>query len=491
MIARPENTLRNLTVGPPTRLILLFSIPLLLGNLFQQVYVLVDSAVVGRMISLDALAAIGTTGRMSFLIVGFSWGATAGFAIPVSKAFGADDFAQVKRNIASSLIVSGFVTIAITAAGLIWGDALLRLINTPPELMQMASEYQRVMFGTAVFTVAFNWLAATVRALGDSRTPLIFLIVSNVLNAGLSILFVGPFGWGVTGSALGTSASQLLAVIACLWYARRKMPEMFPSGADFREGIHQLWVPARVGLPMGFQMSVIGLGTVILGAAINGLGTEAVAASTVAGRLEGLAMAPLNTFGVAMTTYVAQNLGAKQYARIRTGVLRMCIVAATCGLVLGAVQYLFSDQLMTMFTSDYTPQVMEYVRTHFRISLFLYMTLGILFITRNTIQGLGAAMVPTIAGFAELALRSAGALILVGPIGWAGVVIANPMAWTGAMVLCTVSYLVHRRRLIKLERGEIIDDGIAEIVEDIDPMPPLSDTRPIPVVSRAKLALSA
>jgi len=463
--------LRNLTVGSPIRVILLFSIPLLLGNLFQQVYVLVDSAVVGRMISLDALAAVGTTGRMSFLIVGFSWGATAGFAIPVSKAFGAGDFAQVKRNIASSLIVAGFVSVVITAAGLIWGDPLLRLINTPAVLFDMASQYQMVMFGTAIFTVAFNWLAATVRALGDSRTPLIFLIVSNALNAGLSILFVGPFGWGVIGSALGTSASQLLAVIACLWYAHKKMPEMFPSAADFRAGIHQLWVPARVGLPMGFQMSVIGLGTVILGAAINGLGTDAVAASTVAGRLEGLAMAPLNTFGVAMTTYVAQNLGAKQYARIRTGVFRMCIVAVTVGLTLGTLQFLFTEQLMVMFTSDYTPQVVEYVRQHFQISLFLYMTLGILFIIRNTIQGLGAAMVPTIAGFAELALRSAGALILVGPLGWAGVVIANPMAWTGAMILCTVSYMVHRKRLIRLERGELVEDVAEAITPTIEAKP--------------------
>jgi Na+-driven multidrug efflux pump len=193
--------LRNLTVGPPTRLILLFSLPLLLGNLFQQFYIFVDSAVVGRIIGQDGLAAVGLTGRMVFLIIGFSWGATAGFAIPVAKAFGAKDYVQVKRNIASSAIVACFVIVAITAAGLYFGDSLLRLINTPVELFTMASEYQAIMFGTAVFTVGFNWLAATIRALGDSKTPLYFLIASNILNAVFSYIAVGPMGMGVAGSA--------------------------------------------------------------------------------------------------------------------------------------------------------------------------------------------------------------------------------------------------------------------------------------------------
>jgi len=456
-----ESTLRNLTVGPPTRLILMFSIPLLLGNLFQQFYVFVDSAVVGRIIGQDGLAAVGLTGRMVFLIIGFSWGATAGFAIPVAKAFGAGDFAQVKRNIASSAIVASFMSIAITAAGLYWGDALLRLINTPAALFEMASEYQAVMFGTAVFTVGFNWLAATIRALGDSKTPLIFLIVSNLLNAALSFAMVGPLGMGVAGSAWGTAVAQLLTIVACLWYARRKMPEMFPALNDFKAGFHEMWIPARAGLPMGFQMSVIGLGTVILGAAINNLGTDAVAASTVAGRLEGLTMAPLNTFGVAMATYVAQNLGAKAYARIRAGVFRMTIVAVVVAFTLGTLQLVFVDALVRLFTSDPSDLVISYVHTHFQISLFMYFTLGILFIVRNTVQGLGAAIIPTIAGFVELGLRSAGAIVLAGSLGlgWVGIVWANPLAWAGAMVMCSISYLIHRKRLLKLERGEITEDG--------------------------------
>jgi len=472
--------LRNLTVGSPTRLILLFSIPLLLGNLFQQFYIFIDSAVVGRIIGQDGLAAVGLTGRMVFLIIGFSWGATAGFAIPVAKAFGANDIAQVKRNIASSLIVSGLMIIAITAAGLYFGDALLRLINTPPELFEMASQYQHIMFGTAVFTVGFNWLAATIRALGDSKTPLYFLIASNILNAGLSFLMVGPMGMGVAGSAWGTAAAQLLTIIACVVYAHRKMPEMFPDLSDLKAGLHELWIPARSGLPMGFQMSVIGLGTVILGAAINGLGTDAVAASTVAGRLEGLTMAPLNTFGVAMATYVAQNYGAKAYARIRIGVFRMTIVAVVVAFTLGTLQLLFVDYLVRLFTNDPSPLVVSYVHTHFRISLFMYFTLGILFIVRNTVQGLGAAIIPTIAGFVELGLRSTGAIILAGTmgLGWVGVVWANPLAWAGAMIMCSISYLIHRKRLLRLERGEITEDSANHIGQMDDEADATSHFRP-------------
>jgi len=473
--------LRDLTVGPPTRLILLFSLPLMLGNLFQQVYIFVDSAIVGRLISLDALAAVGTTGRMSFLIIGFSWGATAGFAIPVSKAFGAGDMRQVRENIASSMFMSLLIAVVITVAGLLSGDALLRLINTPPELFELASQYQYVMFGTAAFTVLFNWLSAVIRALGDSKIPLLFLVVSNALNAALSYLMVGPWGWGVRGSALGTGVAQLLSVVLCLVYARHKMPEVFPNQEDLRAGWHSLMIPARVGLPMGFQMSVIGLGTVILGAAINGLGTDAVAASTVAARLEGLTIAPLNTFGVAMATFVAQNYGARQYARIRQGVMRMNIVAVAVAFVLGALQLVFYQQLIRLFTDNPTPIVTQYVFTHFQISLFLYFTLGILFVVRNTIQALGATAIPTVSGFVELGLRSAGALILAAPFGWVGVVWANPLAWVGAMIMCSLSYFACRKRLIKLERGEIMPDDLVESTEYEVP----THTASQPILTRA------
>jgi Na+-driven multidrug efflux pump len=268
------------------------------------------------------------------------------------------------------------------------------------------------------------------------------------------------------------------------------MPQLFPSADDFRAGWHEMGVPARVGLPMGFQMSVIGLGTVILGAAINGLGTDAVAAATVAGRLEGLTMAPLNTFGVGMATFVAQNYEAKQYARVRVGVFRMIIVSVVVAFTLGTLQLLFADQLVTLFTDNPTQVVVAYVHTYFQISLFMYFTLGILFIVRNTIQSLGATAVPTIAGFVELGLRSLGALILAVPLGWVGVVWANPLAWAGAMLMCCISYISQRKRLLRLERGEIIDDvdAIMAIEETPEPSAKAQTSSGKSLISRLGLA---
>ena len=443
-----------MTVGSPTRLILAFSLPLLIGNFFQQAFVLADSAIVGRMIGVDALAAVGATGKMLFLLIGFSWGATAGLAIPVSNAFGAGDMATVRRNVGASAIVSALIAIVITTVGVIYGPALLRLINTPPELLEMAQTYQSIMFAGASLTVAYNWLASVVRAVGDSRTPLYFLIVSSFLNAGLSILLVGQFQMGVAGTAYGTIITQSITMFACLIYVFRKMPEIFPSKAELRESIHHLWTPARIGLPMGFQASVIAIGTTLMQAAINGLGADAVAAATVAARIEGLAMMPLGTFGVAMATFVAQNYGAKKYGRIRSAVLRMSIISMVSGVILGVVLYAFSNEMVGLFLASPSAEVISLVQMHFRIGGFWYFALGMIFIMRNAIQGLGFATIPTLSGFVELAVRSISALFFVGTFGWTAVVWGLPMGWTLGAALCTVAWFYHRRRLVALQREQ-------------------------------------
>jgi putative MATE family efflux protein len=459
--------LRNLTVGSPIKLILTFAVPLLLGNLFQQTYFFVDSAVVGRFISIDALAAVGATGKMAFLIMGFSWGAMAGLAIPVAKAFGANDFAKTKVAIAASGIVALMVAIFISLIGTVFGPALLRLVNTPESLLPMALQYQTVMFATASFTVAYNWLSSVIRALGDSKTPLYFLIVASILNAGLTVFLVGVLGLGVYATAVATALAQLCATLGCLFYAKRKMPQMFPSRADWKEGWKYLAEPARIGLPMGFQISVIGIGAVVLQSAVNALGPDAVAAATISQRIENLSMAPLNTFGIAMATFVAQNYGAKAYRRIRAGVFRMIIVSTVIAFALGGIQLAFSTQLVYVFTTEASPAVYEMIRMQLQVSAFMYFTLGIMFIVRNSIQGLGATAVPTASGFVELALRSSAGLFLAVPFGWAGIVWGNPAAWAGACLVCLVSWFSHRKRLIALEREGIsaaISDGVPSVV---------------------------
>jgi putative MATE family efflux protein len=391
---------------------------------------------------------------MAFLIIGFSWGATAGLAIPVARRFGAGDIQGVKSAIVASGVVAALMAATITAIGLIFGYELLRMVNTPDSLMEMAGAYQQVMFATAALTIAYNWLAAVIRALGDSRTPLIFLIISSLLNVVITYAFVGSFGWGVASTAGATGIAQAISVVACLVYARKKMPQMFPDRAAVRSGLAELAVPARIGLPMGFQMSVIGIGTVVLQSGINALGADAVAAATVASRLEGLAMSPLNTFGVAMVTFVAQNYGAKEYKRIRIGVFRMSIVATVVAFTLGFLQYRFTYQLVGMFTTEASPTTIDMVATRLQISAFMYFALGIMFVVRNTVQGLGATAIPTASGFLELGLRAGAGVVLGGAFGWLGLAWGNPLAWAGACLLCSISWFSNRRKLVALEREQ-------------------------------------
>ena len=313
---------RTLTAGTPLRVIVAFTLPLLIGNLFQQVYQFTDAAVVGRMVGVDALAAVGASGSLVFLLIGFTFGASTGLGIPVARAFGAGDMGAMRRHVALGALISVGIAVAITAIGTLLAEAMLVAMQTPPELMADATAFLRITFWAAPITMAFNYLAAVIRALGDSTTPLIFLVVSCVLNVALVVLFIGSFGLGVGGAALATAIAQLTSVIACLVLIALRMPQLRLARSDWRGLPGELGESLRSGMAMGFQMSVIAIGAIVLQYAINGLGSEAVAAVAASMRVDQVAVAPLASFGMALTTFVAQNRGANQLARIRVGVCR-------------------------------------------------------------------------------------------------------------------------------------------------------------------------
>jgi putative MATE family efflux protein len=448
---------QNLTVGPPTRLILTFTIPLLVGNVFQQVYTFTDAAVVGRLLGLDGLAAVGASGSLVFLLVGFSWGASAGLAIPVARAFGAGDLRAVRRHVAAGAWVSLAIAAVITTVGVVFAGALLRLLDTPPELLAGARTFLTVTFGGASATVAFNFLSATIRALGDSRTPLYFLMASCVLNAGLVVLLVGGARWGVGGAAAATILAQLCAVLACLTLVRRRMPVLQLTRQDWREGLRGVAEPLRTGLPMGFQMSVIAIGALVLQLAVNGLGAVTVAAFTASMRVDQLAVAPLNSFGVAMVTYVAQNRGARQWHRIRVGAFRASAVAAGTAVVLGAVLVAFAAPIVGLFVGPDQDEVLGMARTYFLVNGGLYPVLALLFVLRNIVQGMGMSSVPTIAGVLELVMRSAAAILLVRHLGFLGVALAAPLAWFGALAPVAIAWARQRRLLAEREQLDVVD----------------------------------
>lgn len=453
---------RNLTVGSPTRAIVMFAIPLLIGNVFQQIYQFTDAAVVGRLIGVDALAAVGASGSLVFLLLGFTFGASTGLAIPVARAFGAGDQAGVRRHVAAGALVSAVVAVAITAVGTFGARPLLELMQTPPELMADATTFLSVTFWGAAATMAFNFLSSVIRALGDSRTPLVFLVIACVLNVILVVVFIAGLGLGVAGAALATVLAQLVAVVLCVVLIVRRMPQLQLRREDFDLRPGELSETSRIGLTMGFQMSVIAIGTVVLQYAINGLGSDAVAAATAAIRVDQLAVAPLASFGMAITTFVAQNRGALQWRRIRVGVLRTSFVTWGVAVGLGLVIIAFGSPIVGLFVGEGEDAVVAMAHDYLVINAVMYPVLASLFLLRNAIQGLGATGVPTLAGFMELILRAGAGVFLVGQFGFLGVALAAPLAWLGALIPVALAWFVHRRRLLRSELGEPLPE--AELV---------------------------
>lgn len=436
---------KTLTTGSPWRVILVFAVPLLIGNVVQQMYQVADAIVVGRWLGVDALAAVGATGALLFLLLGFAWGMTSGFAIPTAQAFGAQDAAGVRRSVATGTILTGIASIILTIAAPLLAQPLLELLQTPPELMTEAVMFAQVSFLGASTTMFFNYLSAIIRAIGDSRTPLIFLTLSCVLNVGLVVLMVGPLQWDVAGAALATVIAQLVSVILCVDYVRRRVPVLKVTRADFRITGDDLREHLRLGLPMGFQSSIIAIGTLIVQVALNRLGADAVAAYTAASRVDGLAVALLMSLGLAVSMFVAQNHGGGRPDRIRRGVVQGIWMALIGAVILGILLVAFGAVVVRIFVGDAAEDVVELAALMLMINGISYSALGILFVLRGALQGLGDAIVPTVTGVVELVMRVVAALVFGAVYGFVGVAWSNPLAWIGAAVILIPAYIrVHR-----------------------------------------------
>lgn len=441
---------RALTSGSPLKLIVRFAVPMFIGLLFQQLYHFVDAVVVGRVLGVDALAAVGASGGIVFLLLGFTMGTANGFAIPVSRAFGAGDPAGMRRAVAVGALLSLGLSVALTALGIPLARQLLIWLQTPSELLPHATSFLTVLLAGSVTLVAFNYLSAIIRARGDSTTPLVFLALSSLLNVALVIALVGWADLGVAGAALATVIAQLTSVLACLALIVRRMPQLVPHRADWRPARAEVMASLRIGLPMGFQMSIIAIGTLVLQYSINGLGAGAVAAFTAGSRVDAIAMAPLQAFGMAVATYVAQNRGASAWSRIHRGVTQTAWLAAGVAVVVGFACIGWGDAIITTFLAGDAQgeQIIRTAHTMLVVNGALYAVLALLFVFRSALQGLGETGVPTLSGVVELLLRSAAALLLVDLLGFLGAVLAAPLAWFGAVVPLWWAWERRRRELV-------------------------------------------
>jgi putative MATE family efflux protein len=438
---------KNLTVGNPALLILSFAVPLLIGNLFQQFYSMADAFIVGRTIGMNALAAVGCTGSINFLILGFMMGFTQGAAILTSQRFGAGDGKGIRVSFAVSLLLGTLVAIALMVVSVLTAKPLLRLLRTPAEILEDAYRYIIIIYWGIPAALLFNVLSNIMRAVGDSRTPLFFLVIACGINIILDLVFILVFHMGVEGAAWATIIAQLLSGLLCIPVILVKLPLLRIRREDWSFGLREIFAHFRLALPVGFQMSIIAIGIVAVSFALNRLGTTAVAAFTAAQKIDQLAGMPLSSFGAAMTTYAAQNYGARKITRIRKGVFQSSLMSCSFSIFIGLVFFLFGKQLASLFLGRESSEALSMAYTYLVINGVFYLILSLLFIFRQTLQGLGDSLTPTAAGIMELIMRTFAAIILGEYAGFRGICFAGPLAWLGAMIPLTTAIILTIKKL--------------------------------------------
>ena len=432
-VTMARNINRDLTQGSPMKLLIGFSLPLLGGFLFQQLYSFVDTAIVGRFLGYDALAAVGSTGALNFLINGFCMGLCSGFAIPIAQAKGAGDATEMRRFIMHSVYLCAVISVLmglLTGAG---SPLLLHLMNTQDELMSMAVAYIQPVFYAIPATVLYNMTAGIMRSLGDSRTPMVAIVIAALLNIVLDLLFILVFHMGVAGAAWATVISQLASGLWCLWVLMRKFPELKMQPDDRR--IRKPFVRRlmSMGLPFGLQYSITAVGSVMVTISVNGLGTIAVAAVTAAGKLSMLFCIVFDALASAMATFAGQNAGAKKIDRITQGLKSVSLVGCIYCVLAFLVILFFGKDMVSLFVDADDPAVIAEVlaKAHqfLIVNSAVYIPLLFVNILRFTIQGVGFTTVAMTAGLMELIGRALVAIVLVPFFGYDAAVWANPVAW--------------------------------------------------------------
>ncbi len=436
--------INDLTKGAPVKLMMLFSVPLLIGNIFQQFYNIADIIIVGRTLGMKALAAVGAVSPLFFLIMFIIVGLTNGFAVITGQKFGAKDYVGVRRSVTMSSILCFVFTILFTVFCAAFMKPILYFMNVPAAIYRDAYLYIQIVVIGLMIASFYNLLASIVRALGDSLTPLYCLIVASVLNILLALLFIMKFHWGVPGSAVAVVLSQAVSVLLCIWYIKIKFPILHLTKRDWifnwKKDYTFALLHLRVGVPMAVQFTILGLSILIIQSVCNSFGPEVIAAFTAALRIEQIATLPMVSFGVALSAYVAQNFGARKFSRIRYGVKRASLINVGLSIFMAVVMHFWGGEFVKIFIGASNEHVVKIAHDYLFISSLFYFFLAQIFIYRNALQGLGRAVIPMLASVGELLMRSFAAVYLAVRIGYFGVFYAGPIAWVAASLVLAGGY---------------------------------------------------
>lgn len=438
---------KNMTEGKPFKLILGFMFPVLCGNLFQNFYNIVDSMIVGRFLGVDALAAVGSTSSLNFLVVGWITGMTSGFGILIAQAYGAGDEKRLKHYVAMATYLCATLAILMTAGLLLGNSWILRTMNTPEKIYAETWKYIAIIYAGLPATILYNMLAATARSLGDSKTPLMFLILSSILNIGLDLFLVAVVPLGVAGAAYATVISQAVSGILCLVYVWKKYEIVHFGKAERRISLRSMRKLLTMGIPMALQFSITAIGTMIVQSSLNLLGSVYIASYSATSKIQNIVMQAYIALGAALATYSGQNYGAGRIDRIKKGLNVSIALTAVYSVVIMVVAYFWLPSLVNIFVADPTGELRAIAEQMFHISLWFYFPLGLIFLYRNTLQGLGNGLVPMLGGVFELIARALVVILLFESLGFTGICICDPAAWVSALIPLIPYYYWYIRKI--------------------------------------------
>ena len=431
-----KNAVRDLTQGSPMKLILGFMLPLLFGMIFQQFYNMVDTIIVGQFLGINDLAGVGSTGSINFLVMGFVIGVCAGFAIPVAQKFGSKDYAELKKYVGNTVWISLIFAAVLTTATCLLCSKILELMNTPEDVFAPARDYIFVIFLGIPVTFLYNILSGFIRSLGDSKTPVVFLIISSLLNIALDIFMIVVLGMGVAGAGWATVISQFVSAVLCLVFIKKRFELLHISRDDLKIRRYYIGRLCAVGLPMGLQYSITAIGTILLQAAVNGLGSVVIAAVTAGNKVGQFMCCPFDAMGSTMATYGGQNVGAGKLDRLKRGLFDCIILGIIWAFIALAISYFFGDSLSAMFINTNDPETAQNAAEIIRLSkqflvytALFYIPLAFVNIVRFLIQGMGSSQIALYAGVFELIARGVVAICFVPMFGFDAVCFAGPAAW--------------------------------------------------------------
>lgn len=444
----------NMLSGNVLKSIIPFALPIMLSSLLQYNYSLVDNIIVGRYVSTDALAAVGNVGSISSFVVGASLGLTSGFTIPIAQAFGANDRKKLNLYTASSVKVSLIAGICTIIFGEILSYPLLRAIGTPNEIIKMSASYINVLYFGVPFQMLSSNFTAISRAVGESRKPLYFHIVSVIVNFFLDLLFVKNFAWGVEGAAGATLISQALAMILTGAYVFKFNQNISVTKSDFKPNIKVAWEQIKLGIPVSLQFTITSIGSMCLQGAVNGFGANVIAGFTAAGKVENLTNIPMSGLGVATQTFVGQNYGAKNYDRIVKSIHKIFVLDLVVSVAMSITLYAIGEPLVSLFSTEVNNEMMFAAKRYILATAQCYSLVAILFVLRNSLQGLGYTYANMIAGAGELVGRIAIAFIFTKIIGFSAVCYAAPAAWLLADIPLAIIYLNKQKKFKRLAKQQ-------------------------------------